>query len=101
MKNTKEITYTKIGSYNSGEWAEQQKIEKPKNDHKISRNQKNEKALVTKEMTLSNLGKNIFIGDSAATSHMMSNITRVYNLTPIKGSVMIGALFALTKRNWM
>ena len=50
---------------------------------------KNEKALVTKEMTLSNLGKNIFIGDSAATSHMTSNKTGVYNLTPIIGSVMI------------
>ena len=41
-------------------------------------------------MTLSNLGKNIFIGDSAATSQMTSNKTAVYNLTPIKGSVMIG-----------
>ena len=51
---------------------------------------KNEKALVTKEMTLSNLGKNIFIGDSAATSHMMSNKMGVYNLTPIRGSVMTG-----------
>ena len=38
-------------------------------------------------MTLSNLGRNISIGDSAATSHMTSNKT--YNLTPIKGSVMI------------
>ena len=41
-------------------------------------------------MTLSNLGKDIFIGDSTATSHMMSNKMGVYNLTPIKGSVMIG-----------
>ena len=41
-------------------------------------------------MTLSNLGKNIFIGDSAATSHMTSNKMGVYNLTPILGSVMIG-----------
>ena len=41
-------------------------------------------------MTLSNLGKNIFIGDSAATSHMTSNKMGVYNITPIKGSVMIG-----------
>ena len=41
-------------------------------------------------MTLSNLGKNIFIGDSAATSHMTSNKMEVYNLIPIKGSVMIG-----------
>ena len=39
-KNTKEITYTKIGCYKSGEWAEQQKIEKPKNDHEIPRNKK-------------------------------------------------------------
>ena len=50
----------------------------------------NEKALVTKEMELSHLGKNIFIGDSAATSHMTSNKMGVYDLVPIKGSVMIG-----------
>ena len=41
-------------------------------------------------MTLSNLGKNIFIGDSAGTSHMTSNKMGVYNLIPIKRSVMIG-----------
>ena len=41
-------------------------------------------------MALSNLGENIFIGDSAATSHMTSNKLGVYNLVPIKGSVMIG-----------
>ena len=41
-------------------------------------------------MTLSNIGNDIFIGDSAATSHMMNNKTGVYNLTPIRGSVMIG-----------
>ena len=41
-------------------------------------------------MALSNLGKNIFIGDSAATSHMTSNKLGVYNLVPIDGSVMIG-----------
>ena len=51
---------------------------------------KNEKALVTKEMALSNLGKNIFIGDSAATSHMTRNKMGVYNLVPINRSVMIG-----------
>ena len=83
MKNTKEIAYTKISSYNSREQDEQQKIEKPKNHHKTPRNQeKDEKALVTTEMKLSNLGKNLFIGDSAATSHMMSNKMGVYNLTP-------------------
>ena len=39
MKKMKETTYTEIGSYNSGEWAELQKIKKPKNDHEIPRNQ--------------------------------------------------------------
>ena len=41
-------------------------------------------------MGLSNFGGNIFIGDSAATSHMTSNKMGVYNLVPINGSVMIG-----------
>ena len=41
-------------------------------------------------MNLSNLRKNIFIGDSVATSHMTSNKMGVYNLTPIKVSLMIG-----------
>ena len=41
-------------------------------------------------MALSNLGKNIVIGDSAATSHMTSKTMGVYNLIPINGSVMIG-----------
>ena len=50
----------------------------------------NEKALVTKEMGLSSLGENIFIGDSAATSHMTCNKTGVINLVSINGSVMIG-----------
>ena len=49
-----------------------------------------EKALVTKEMTISNPGKNIFIGDSAATSHMTSNKMGVYNLIPKIESEMIG-----------
>ena len=41
-------------------------------------------------MTLSNIGNDIFIGDSDATSHMTNNKTGVYELTPIRGSVMIG-----------
>ena len=41
-------------------------------------------------MEMSHLGKNIFIGDSAATSHMTSSKMGVYNLVPINGSVMIG-----------
>ena len=80
-KNVKESTYTNIGSYKRGKQAKQQKIEKPMSSHKIPRNEeKNAKALVTKEMALSSLGKNIFIGDSAATSHMTSNKMGLYNL---------------------
>ena len=41
-------------------------------------------------MTLSSIGSDIFIGDSAATSHMTNNKTGVYDLIPIRGSVMIG-----------
>ena len=41
-------------------------------------------------MTLSSIGCDIFIGDSAATSHMANNKTGVYNLILIRGSVMIG-----------
>ena len=66
---------------------------KSKNPRIITKSQemkKSEKALVTKEMTLSNLGKNIFIGDSTATSHMTSTKMGVYNLIPIKGSAKIG-----------
>ena len=41
-------------------------------------------------MILYSIGSNIFIGDSAATSHMTNNKTGVYDLEPIRGSVIIG-----------
>ena len=41
-------------------------------------------------MTLSSIGSDIFIADSAGTSHMTNNKTGVYDLIPIRGSVMIG-----------
>ena len=41
-------------------------------------------------MTLFNIGNGIFIGDSAAKSNMTNNKTGVYDLTPIRRSVMIG-----------
>ena len=53
------------------------------------KNGENEKALVMNEMELSHLGKNIFIGDSSATSHVTSSKMGVYNLVPIHGSVII------------
>ena len=73
------------------EASQAEKSEKTKDDHKTSRkNDEFDKALVTKEMTLSNIGNDIFIGDSAVTSHMTNNKTGVYTLTPIRGSDMIG-----------
>ena len=79
-------------------WIWRRKESKPtyKIEHNAisSRNPKkkgeNEKALVTKEMGLGFLEKNIFIGDSAATSHMTNKKLGVYDLVPINGSVMIG-----------
>ena len=42
------------------------------------------------EMQVQKWEKGIFIGDSAATNHMMSDMTGLYNLQKISGSVMIG-----------
>ena len=90
-KNVIESSYTNIDRHKKGKQAKQLKIEKPKKYHKIPINGgENEKPLFTKKMTLSNLGTNIFIGDSAATSHMTSNKMGVYNLIPINVSAMIG-----------
>ena len=85
-KNLKEEDYTNIDQKKEGKPANLLNKEKPGYHHDIPRkNEESEKALVTKEMALSNLGENIFIGDSAATSHMTSNKLRVYNLVPING----------------
>ena len=74
-----------------GEHANPKKAKKTQDDHENpSKNDENDQALVSNEMTLSNIGNDIFIGDSAATSHMTNNKTGVYELTPIRGSVMIG-----------
>ena len=90
-KNSKEDNYTNMDEEKEGKQADPLKSKITRSDHNIPRKKgENEKALVAKEMELSHLGKNIFIGDSAATSHMTSNKMGVYNLIPIKGSVMIG-----------
>ena len=74
-----------------GKRAVPKKIQKTQDDHeKRVKNEENDQALVSNEMTLSSFGKDIFIGDSAATSHMTNNRTGVYDLVPIRGSVMIG-----------
>ena len=42
------------------------------------------------EMEVQKLEKGIFIGDSGPTSHMTSDMTGLYNLKKVSGSVMIG-----------
>ena len=49
-----------------------------------------ELAYQVNEMQVQTLEKGIFIGDSAATSHMTSDMTGLYNLLKISGSVMKG-----------
>ena len=74
-----------------GEHADPKKIKKTQDGHmNPSKKDENDQSLVSNEMTLSKIGSDIFIGDSAATSHMTNNKTGVYDLTPIRGSVMIG-----------
>ena len=90
-KNSKEDNYTNMNEEKEGKQADLLRSKITRYDHDIPRKKgENEKALVTKEMELSHIGKNIFIGNSAATSHMTRNKMGVYNLVPIKGSVMIG-----------
>ena len=82
-KNSKEDNYTNMDKKKEGKQANLLKSKTTQYHHDIPRKKgENEKALVTNEMELSHLGKNIFIGDSAATSHMTSNKMGVYNLVP-------------------
>ena len=90
-KNLKEDNYTNMDEEKEGKQADLLRSKITQYDHDIPRKKgENEKTLVTKEMELSHLGKNIFIGDSAATSNMTSNKKGMYDLVPIKGSVLIG-----------
>ena len=90
-KNSKEHKYTKKDEGKEGKQADLQDLNIMRYHHEISRKKgENEKALVTKEMGLGFFEKNIFIGDSAATSHMTNRKLGVYDLVPINGSVMIG-----------
>ena len=71
--------------------ADLKKAQKTQDDHENQdKNEENDQALVSNEMTLSSIGKDIFIGESTATSHMTNNWTGVYDLVPVRGSVMIG-----------
>ena len=89
-KNSKEDNYNNMDEKKGGKQANLLRSKITRYNHDIPRKKReNGKALVTKEMELSHLGKNIFIGDSAATSHMTSNKMGVYDLVSKKGSVMI------------
>ena len=90
-QNSKEHDYANMDLEKEGKQADLQDLNITRYHHEISRkNGENEKALVTKEMGLGFLEKNIFIGDSAATRHMTNRKLGVYDLVPINGSVMIG-----------
>ena len=90
-KNSKEYDYTSMDLEKEGKQADLQELNITRYRHDIPRKKgENEKALVTKEMGLGFLEKIIFIGDSAATSHMTNRKLGVYDLVPINGSVMIG-----------
>ena len=74
-----------------GKHANLKKVKKTQDGHENQeKNNENDQALVSNEMTLSSIGKDILNGDSAATSHMTNNRTGVYDLVPIRGSVMTG-----------
>ena len=61
--------------------ADPKKVMKTQDGHKNQqKNDENDQALVSNEMMLSSIGNDIFIGDSAATSHMTNNRTGVYDL---------------------
>ena len=73
-KNSKEDNYTNMDEEKEGKQANLLRLKITRYDHDTPRKkEENEKALAMKEMELSHLGKNIFIGDSAASSHMTSN----------------------------
>ena len=82
--NSKERSYTNMDKGKEGKQADLLSMEKPRNHHDIPR----KKAKMRNDPAKP--GENIFIGDSAATSHMTSNKLGVYNLVPINRSVMIG-----------
>ena len=88
---SKEYDYANMDLEKEGKQADLQELNITRYCHVIPRKKgENEQALVMKEMGLRFLEKNIFIGDSAATSHMTSRKLGVYDLVHINGSVMIG-----------
>ena len=88
----KTVHYYEISSdEEEGKHADLKKVKTTQDGHENQqKNDENDQALVSNETTVSSIGNDIFIGDSAATSHMTNNRTGVYDLLPIRGSVMRG-----------
>ena len=88
----KTVHYYEIGSdKEEGKHADPKKVKNTQDGHENQqKNDENDQAVVSNEMILSSIGNDIFIGASAATRHMTNNRTGVYDLIPIRGSVMIG-----------
>ena len=83
-RNSNEYDYANMDLEKEGKQADLQELNITRYCPNIPRNKdENLKALVTKEMGLGFLEKNIFIDDSAATSHMTSKKLGVYDLVPI------------------
>ena len=78
----KTVHYYEISSdEEEGKHADPKKVRKKQDSHaNLQKNDENDQALVSNEMTVSSIGNDIFIGDSAATSHMTNNRTGVYDL---------------------
>ena len=70
------IHYYEISSdEEEGKHADPKKAKKTQDGDENQKNDENDQALVSNEMTVSSIGNDIFIGDSAATSHMTNNRT--------------------------
>ena len=89
-KNSKDYDHTNTDVKKEGKQADLQETKISRYHHDIPKKGEKVKALVMKEMGLGYLEKYIFIGDSAATSHMTSRKLGVYDFVPINDSVMIG-----------
>ena len=90
-RNSKEYDYANLDLEKEGKQADPEELNITRYRHDIPRKKvKMRKLWSRKKWGWDSLKKNIFIGDSAATSHMTSRKLGVYNLVPINGSVMIG-----------
>ena len=89
-KNSKEYDYTNMDLEKEGKQADLQELNIMRYRHDIPRKKVKMRKLWSRRKWGWDSLKNIFIGDSAATSHMTNRKLGVYDFVPINGSVMIG-----------